>query len=76
MAFGKAIGAEALDLVETGLREFLFIAALYHAADEFLFKRMHRPDIAEGCHGAAQAIGLFRRELRGHDGQPHRLLLE
>ena len=33
-------------------------------------------DMAEGRHGAAQAIGLFGREFGGDDGQPHRLFLE
>ena len=32
--------------------------------------------MAEGRHGAAQAIGLVGRELGGDNGQPHRLFLE
>ena len=33
-------------------------------------------DMAEGRHGAAQAIGFVGREFGGDDGQPHRLFLE
>ncbi len=76
MAFGKAVGAEALDLLEAALGEIPGVAALDHAADEHLLERVDGAEIAERRHGAAQAVGLGRRELRRDHGELHRLLLE
>ena len=76
MAFGKAVAAEALDLLEAAFGEVAVIAARRHAADHLLAERVDGADIAERRHGAAQAVGLFRRELRRHDGELHRLFLE
>ena len=76
MAFGKAIGAEPLNLLEAAFGEVLFIAALDHPADHFLPKILDGPDIAERRHGAAKLIGLVGRELGRDNGQFHRLFLK
>ena len=76
VAFGKAVRAETLDLLETGFGEGRVIAARGHAADEFLLECSDGADMAEGCHGAAQAIGFVAGEFRGDDSQLHGLFLE
>jgi hypothetical protein len=60
VALGKAIAAKALDLIEAALGEIRLIAARDHAPDHLLLELADRADIAEGRHGAAQAIGLDR----------------
>jgi hypothetical protein len=43
VAFGKAVFAEALDLVEAAFGEFGIIAARHHAADHQFLQFMHHP---------------------------------
>jgi hypothetical protein len=76
MALGKAIGAEALDLLEGALGEILTVAARHHAADQLVVEMADPAGHLEGRHGAAQLIGLGRGEARADDGDLHRLLLE
>src|SRR3546814_17941810 len=60
MAFGKAIAAEPLDLLETAFSEILLIAAPHHAAAHLVAEIFDRPDVAERRHRAAQAVGFLR----------------
>ncbi len=76
MRKGKAVVAEAFDLLEATPGEIRLVAVPDHAGDEFLFEA-HDVAIAAECgHGAAQAIGFSGREARGDHGDLHRLLLE
>ena len=54
--------SEALDLVEAVLGELLLVAVPQHAGDELLAEGVDGADMAEGRHGATQAIGLAGRE--------------
>ena len=76
MAFGEAIAAKALDLLETAFGEILRVAPPHHAADHLVPEILDRPDVAKGRHRAAQTIGLLGREIGGHHRQLHRLFLE
>ena len=76
VALGKAVFAEALDLVEAALGELGRIAARRHAADHLLLEAVDGAAAAEGGHGAAQLVRLGPGEFRRHHGEPHRLLLE
>src|SRR5262245_12946694 len=76
MAFGKAIGAEALDLLEAAFCKIALIAAPHHAFDHLRLETMDRTDMAEGRHCASQSVRLFRCEVGSNDGKAHRLLLE
>ena len=76
MAFGKAIGAEAFELPEDALGEFLRIATVLHALKQL---GPEFRDVAlglEGRHGAAQLIGLRGRKSCAFDGDAHSLLLK
>ena len=44
--------------------------------DELVAEQMDGAVVAEGRHGAPQAVGFVGREFRGRDGDLHRLLLE
>src|SRR3546814_3566128 len=57
-------------------RAVFVVAARGHAADELLAEGMDGADALEGRHGAAQAVGLGRREAGGDDGDLHGLFLE
>ena len=76
MALREAVTAEALDLLEAALGEVALIAAPHHAFDHFDLEAVDRTDMAECRHGAAKAVGLLRRELRGDNRKPHRLFLK
>src|SRR4051812_6200399 len=76
MAFGEAIFAEALDLVEAALRERNVVAALDHPPDHLLFQRLDLPLGAEGRHRLPQLVRLLGREFRRVERDLHRLLLE
>jgi len=75
VAFGEAIFAKSLDLLEAAFGEGGRITACHHPPTSV-------PDsdgscrYAEGGHGPAQAVGLRRREAGRSDRQLHRLLLE
>ena len=76
MALRKAIGSEALDLLEAAHREILRIAVPQHAADEFRFEAMDVAGLSECRHRTAQTVRLGGLESGGDDGDAHRLLLE
>jgi hypothetical protein len=70
VALGEAVLAEALDLLEAALCEVGVIAARDHALDELLPKLLIELPLAlPRGHGAAQAVGLARREAGGDDRQ-------
>ena len=76
MAFRKAIGAKALDLLETALREIALIAARTHALDHHGLEFADGSQMPESRHGATQAIGLHFGKFRRDHGEAHRLFLE
>ena len=76
VAFGEAVIAEAFDLAEAALGEFLFVAVFDHAVDEILPVAVDRAVAAEGGHRATQLVGLAGRKASGVDGDLHRLFLE
>ena len=76
VALGEAVAAEALDLLEHPLGKAPLVAAPDHALDQLVLVAGDAARQLEGRHGAAQLVGLLRREAGGDDGQPHRLLLE
>src|SRR5438552_12294744 len=56
VAFRKAVGAEALDLVEAAGREIMAVAVRHHAGDEFVAEQVDLAVALEGRHGAAHAL--------------------
>ena len=76
MAFGKAVFAKALDLVEAARGKFGIIAARDHPPDHHLLQFVHHPPAAERGHRLAQAVGLGAGEPRGIERDLHRLFLE
>ena len=76
MAFGKAVFAKTLDLMEAVLGELAIVAARHHAFDHLGLERTDGADPLEGRHGAAELVGLGGGEFRRHHGDLHRLLLE
>ncbi len=76
VALGEAVFAEAPDLVEAAAGEVRIVAALDHAADHHLLVLMDGAHVAEGGHGAPEAVGLVAGELGRHHGDLHRVLLE
>src|SRR5439155_6760244 len=65
VAFGEAILAEALDLVEAALREIGIVAAFDHPPDHFLLQKLDISLRTEGSHRLAQLVSLLGAELRG-----------
>ena len=76
VAFGKAVGAEALELPKGLLGELELVAVRHHAGDQLVPERRHPAGELEGRHRLAQHVGFARREAGAFDGDPHRLLLE
>ncbi len=76
VAFGEAIGAEPLDLVEAAGREIGRIPIGEHAGDEFFAEQMDLAIALEGRHRAAQPVGLIGREPGADDRDLHRLFLK
>ena len=76
MAFGKAIAAEPLNLLEAPFRELSVVAAAGHPLDHLGLEILHLSQIAERRHRAAQLVRFARGELRRDDRQLHRLFLE
>ena len=76
MAFGKAIGAKALDLREGAGGEFRLIAMRHHAGDQLVAEMGDAAGHLEGGHGAAQLVGLAGGKPGADDGDLHGLLLE
>ena len=76
VAFGKAVFAEAADLVEAALREIAIVAAPDHAFDHHVLQFIDHPAAAEGGHRLAQPVRLERGEFRRIERDLHRLFLE
>ena len=76
MALGKAVFAEAADLLEHALGELARDALCLHARDQPLAVLLDAARAAPRRHVAAQLIGLARRVVGGDDREPHHLLLE
>ena len=76
MAFGKAIFAEAANLVEAALRKIGIVAARDHPPDHLVLQLVDHPARAERRHRLAQLVGLGGREFRGVERDLHRLFLE
>ncbi|MCY1552603.1 hypothetical protein D9M68_890100 [compost metagenome] len=76
MAFGKAVVAEAEDLLEDGLGELGLVAVVGHALHELVVE-LFEAALALPCrHGASQLVGLVGRELGRDHRDLHHLLLE
>src|SRR5262249_14353698 len=56
VALGKAVFAEALDLMEAALGEFALVAFGDHAVDHLALEGADGADTAERRHGAAQFV--------------------
>ena len=76
MALGKAVFAEAADLVEATLREVAVVTACDHALDHHVLKLVHHAAAAEGRHGLPKPVRFLGRELRRIESDLHRLFLE
>ena len=76
MAFRESVTAEAFELGEGLLGEFLRVAACDHAVDQLVAKLRDPAGMLEGRHAAPELVGLARREPGALDGDAHRLLLE
>ena len=76
MRFGKAVFAEAQDLLVDLPRELLIVAVVAHAFDQSLLERLETALVFPRRHRAAQPIGLSRSEIRRDDCELHHLLLE
>jgi hypothetical protein len=76
VAFGKAVFAEAADLVEAALREIAIVAAPDHAFDHHVLQFVDHSAAAEGGHRLAQPVRLERGEFRRIERDLHRLFLE
>ena len=76
VAFRKAVGAEPLDLLEAGFREFPWIPFGGHAADEFFAEHPDAAGALERRHRAPELVGLAGRKSGADDGDLHRLFLE
>ena len=76
MRFGKAVFAEAQDLLEDLSREGFGYAVHVHAVDQALLEFLEAALAPPCCHRAPQVIGLAGREAGGDDRELHHLLLE
>jgi hypothetical protein len=76
VAFGKAVGAEALDLLDQLLRELGIDAVPGHAGHQLFFELADALGVFEGRHRLAQLVRARRREARALDRDLHRLFLE
>src|SRR5689334_3104469 len=76
MRFGKAVFAEAEDLLVDLARERFVVAARAHAVDEPLLEDLQAALAPPRRHRAAQTVGFAGREARGDDRELHHLLLE
>ena len=77
VAFGEAVAAEALDLLEGALGEILRYSRLaIMPLDHLVAEMADAAGRLEGRHRAAQRVGLGRGEAGADDRDLHRLLLE
>src|SRR3954470_18003375 len=76
MRFRKTVTTEAFQLLEGAFGEVAAVAVVQHSGDKLVLKRMDAAGILESRHGAAQLVGLRRREAGGNHRHPHRLFLE
>src|SRR5687768_18511318 len=73
---GKAVLAEAFDLLVDLLGELVRVTVREHALHELLAIDRHLAATLPGAHGAAKLIGLAWCEVRRDDGDLHHLLLK
>src|SRR5579862_9202256 len=76
MRLGKAVLAEAENLLVDLARERLVVAAFAHAVDESLLEHLQAALALPCGHRTTQPIGLARRETGRDDRELHHLLLE
>ncbi len=76
VAFGEAIAAKALDLLDQPLGEILADAVGAHPFDQRIAEFADAAGHLEGRHRAAEPVGFARAETRTDDGDLHRLFLE
>ncbi|MCW0417502.1 hypothetical protein NB689_003256 [Xanthomonas sacchari] len=76
VAFGKAVAAEALDLLEDASGEFGGVVPLQHALQQLVAMRFQPAVAFPGRHRTAQLIGLARRVAGGNHCELHHLFLE
>ncbi len=76
MAFGKAVVAEAVDLLVDAFGELGRVAVGGHARDDLLVVLVQAALALPRGHGAAQFVGLACGEAGGDHGQLHHLFLE
>src|SRR3954470_13468281 len=76
MRFRKTVTTEAFQLLEGAFGEVAAVAVIQHSGDELVLEGMDAAGMLESRHGAAQLVGLRRREAGGNHRHPHRLVLE
>ena len=76
VAFGKAVGAKPLDLLEGLLGKVALVAARDHTLYQLPSKMRDAAGQLEGRHRPPEQVCLGRGEPRTLDRDPHRLLLE
>ena len=76
MALGKAVAAEALDLLEGPLGEIGRVALLDHAPDHLFLEFADPSSRFECCHRTTERVGASGFETRTHDRHLHRLFLK
>ena len=76
MALGEAVGPKTFELLEGALGEIPSVAVGDHAFDEAALEAVDAARELEGRHGAAQFVGLRRREAGADHRHLHCLLLE
>src|SRR5271163_3696095 len=67
--FGKAVFAEAQDLLVDLPRELFVVAVLAHAVDQPPLEGLQAALALPRCHRAAQLVGFARREVSRHHRQ-------
>src|SRR5690606_9480964 len=76
VTLGEAVTAESLQLLEYAVGKLFRIPLPNHAGYHLFMECGDLPLGLEGGHAAPEFIGLGSRELRGDDGDFHRLFLE
>ena len=76
MRFRKSITAEAFELFEGLLRQFLLVTVGDHAGDELVAKGGDAAGELEGRHALTELVGLTGSEAGADNGDAHRLLLK
>ncbi|MCY1169117.1 hypothetical protein D9M73_91330 [compost metagenome] len=76
MAFGETVIAKTQDLAEDALCKFGAVVVFNHGIHQPAMKTLHPALAFPGGHGAAQIVGLARREVGRDHGDLHHLFLE